>query len=509
MSTRLISIPVNSPGRFGLNRQQSSQTLSLDWAIKAHNIVFDEQGNLASRKGTARTNTTTITDNVESIHEYVELDGDTLVICAADDTIYKRVTTSLTDITGTATTPTAAHWKFINFNGKCIGAQADHNLIVLDDVDDSFTDISTSGSQQPTTAVNEIMSALGRVWALDGSDLKYSDLLDETTWDGVYDLAQYWGRGGDIGVALAEFNGHIIVFGKENILVYAYSWAGGAENLTKVEAINGIGCIARDSVQYVGDDIWFLSSSGVRSLSRTIQEKSLPLSDISKNIRDYMMLKLPSETATIKSVYNEYEGVYLLSFPAVHEVYAFDTRIRLEDGAARATTFEVDWLSMCTALDQTLYIGTAGFLNTYSGYEDNVDTDGTGGEDYPFCYYSPWTDCSFIAPELANRLKILKKMSATAFSSSAQVLQFHWFTDFRTTTYRRDIVFDPVAQQSQYGIAQYGIDTYSSEVNLSKAQTPMGRTGQYFSFGIYANINATKFSIQNMNLQAKIGRSVV
>jgi hypothetical protein len=501
----LVNLPLNSPGKLGLNKQESASTLDLDWAIKAENIVFDQQGKLSARKGTVRTNTDTITDPVEQIFEYIDNGGNSLIICSGGGDIFKRDNLLLTSIKGLLT-PTENKWKFINFNGKCLGAQAGHSLIYLSDVGGDFSAVSLSGTQQPSTGTNEILACIGRVWALDGQDLKYSDLLDETSWDGVYDLHTYWGSG-DVGVALAEFNGNIIVFGKNNIIIYDYSQ--GADGLVKVEVLNGIGCIARDSVEPVGDDIWFLSSSGVRSLSRTIQEKSMPLTDISKNVRDYLISSTPSDKTVISADYNEKEGLYLLSFPTTNVVFCFDTKGSLPDGSVRVTTFKVSWQCVFSSIDKTLYIGTTGYLNTYSGYFDDVAAGGSSGTTYTFCYYSPWTSLAFLDQSLSGKYKILKSMSCTVFAAAAQAIQFHWFTDFMGTLYKKDISINPSKVSSQYGINLYGVGQYSSSVNLTKAHTPMGRTAQYFSFGIFADIGGDSFSLQFINIQARIGRSVL
>ena len=77
------------------------------------------------------------------------------------------------------------------------------------------------------------------------------------------------------------------------------------------DVITGIGCVARDSVQDTGTDLIFLSDSGVRSLGRTIQEKSNPIGNVSKNVRDDIIYYTGVETGNIKSVYSP-EHAFLL-----------------------------------------------------------------------------------------------------------------------------------------------------------------------------------------------------
>jgi hypothetical protein len=93
------------------------------------------------------------------------------------------------------------------------------------------------------------------------------------------------------------------------------------------DTVEGIGCIARDSIQTTSTDVLFLSNSGVRSLMRTIQEKSAPERDLSKNIRNDLTSVIAGETlANIKSVYSEREAFYLLTTPSIAGVWCFDTK---------------------------------------------------------------------------------------------------------------------------------------------------------------------------------------
>ena len=62
------------------------------------------------------------------------------------------------------------------------------------------------------------------------------------------------------------------------------------------DTIEGVGCIERDSVQSTGNDLLFLSNRGVMSLGRLIQEKSLPLRDVSKNVRTDLMALVQFES---------------------------------------------------------------------------------------------------------------------------------------------------------------------------------------------------------------------
>ena len=139
-----------------------------------------------------------------------------------------------------------------------------------------------------------------------------------------------------------------------------YSGASSPSSMTLSDVITGIGCIARDSVQAIGTDLIFLSDSGLRSLGRVIQEKSNPIGNVSRNVRDTMMLAVNNETNNIKSVYSPEESFYLLFLPTSLEVYVFDMRGTLEDGSYRATIWAgINVLSGARLADGTLYLGNA------------------------------------------------------------------------------------------------------------------------------------------------------
>ena len=254
MPKNLTPTSVSAPAFFGVNTQRKADILPFQWATKADNCVIDDSGRVAARKGYQNINDAAISasPSPRASFEYIDASGNILEIYAAGNAIYKMVGDVATDISGSITTPSADNWSFQNFNGKVVGYQDSHAPIVLSTVGGSFADVTLAGTQQPSTATDSCLASFGRIWALDGTDLKYSDSLIETDYNGVFDLTTVWLAGMDIPVALAEFNGHLVIFGKQSITVYADPW--DVANMYVVENIGGMGCIARDSIQHVGDD---------------------------------------------------------------------------------------------------------------------------------------------------------------------------------------------------------------------------------------------------------------
>lgn len=502
MPKKLVPLTIQAPGFFGLRTQQKGDILPPGWATVLENIVFDDVGRIASRKGTKQLNGTVVTSSptIRQVHEYIDNAGATLTIFAADNKIYKEVSGTMTDISGTITTPTADSWQFTNFNDWCVGFQTGHAPIVITSTAGSFAD---SGGTQYNGDM--VLAMGGRLWTVLDSTLYYSDLLINNFTggsSGTFDLAKFWPNGMDEAVALADFNGFLVVFGKNSIIIYEN--ADDVANMTIVEGINGIGCIARDSVQVVGTDIMFLSNTGVRSLGRVIQEKSMPITDVSKNVRDELVSRAVTETATnIKSVYHPTDGFYLLSLPTAGYSYYFDLKFPNPDGSLKVATWDVAPTAMNYTQGRVTNVAvTAGYLSTYTAYMDEDDNTGANGNTYTCTYESAWND---LGEEVGNYLKIPKSFSVLASGTPSVDVTFKWAYDYEDVFYTKPLAYQGEAP-AQYGIAQYGVDTYSSMGTFERKRGSMTHTGQVLKVGVTFEIEDFSFAIQRIDVLSKLGR---
>ncbi len=147
-----------------------------------------------------------------------------------------------------------------------------------------------------------------------------------------------------------------MIFGKDSILLY--SGAESPASMTLADTISNIGCVSRDCVVSTGKDLLFLDKSGMRSIARTIQEKSSPIGDISKNVNSDIKALIAGETGNIKTLYSAKEAFVLVNFPNLQQVFVFDTRFPLQDGSHRATTWTaISPLSFTNLADDTIYLG--------------------------------------------------------------------------------------------------------------------------------------------------------
>lgn len=500
MSQPLHPVSVAAPGFKGLNTQASIVDLEPSWALDALNCVIDRGGRIASRKGWLPVTLTPIatSPNVESLAEYLKIDGTTQFISAANNVLYSG-STVLTNIYSTAIT--ANKWQMVNFNNFLWLFQKNHAPLRWDGTT-MITVLSIATGTPPQA--NAVCAAYGRLWVgdllADRTVLSYSDLLLGQNWtggsSGVIDLKSVWVGGMDAIVAISAFNGFLIIFGQKSILVY--SGPSVPSTMVLVEHIRGIGCVARDSVQDIGTDMLFLSDTGVRSLARTIQEKSMPLRDISKNVRDDIVFSITQEAALgdVRSVYHEPDRFYLLNFPATFKTYCVDVSRVLDDGSSSVTVWnQISPRAMLSSRDRSLYFGQPGVIGKHTGYLDNAVT-------YDMSYLTAWL--SFGSPAVT---KILKKILFTVFGSNNTSFSVKWSFDYAGIYFSQQQIITGFTV-AEYGIAQYGISEYTTGSNVSVVGTPGMSAGKMVQIGFVCTVNGAQLALQKFDVYAKPGRMI-
>ena len=327
MAQQLQTFSITAPGFNGLNTQDSSLDLSTGWALVANNCVIDQYGRIGARKGWTPEHETLAalgSADVKAIGELLTDAGVKYIIAAGNNKLFKLSAGVLTELTygggGVAPTISADNWQIVALNECLYLFQSGHDPLIFDPSISTtqYRRISEkSGYTGTVNAGNTVLAAYGRLWVADSSTDKvtvwFSDILAGHVWSGgtsgFLTIDQVWQNGADNIVGLGAHNGFLYIFGQNNILVYAN--ATSPADLTLADSITGIGCIARDTIQNTGSDIIFLSSTGVRSVLRTIQEKSAPLRDLSKNVRNELMSAVQGEVAgTIKSIYNPFDYAF-------------------------------------------------------------------------------------------------------------------------------------------------------------------------------------------------------
>jgi hypothetical protein len=510
MAKQLQNITVAAPGFAGLNTQDSPIGVDPSFAAIADNCVIDQLGRVGARKGREAVSTNGgavlgSSRGVEMVYEYIDRSGDKVVLSAGNNKVFSG-TTTLTDITPAAYTPTANNWKTVTLNNHVYMFQRDHEPLIGTDESGSFVLETMSGHSHSTGTApqgNEVLAAFGKLWVADVTGDKHtvywSDTLNGHAWtggaSGSLDVTLVWPTGFDEITALAAHNGFLIIFGKKSILVY--SGASSPASMTLTDTIEGVGCIARDSVQHTGTDILFLSETGVRSFGRTIQEKSMPMRDISKNVRNDLMNLVALQVNPIKSLYSSDEAFYLLTLPDSNTVYCFDMRTPLPDGSQRATTWSGMYpLSFAVLEDGEIYIGLSSGITQYKGYMD-------GTEKYELRYFS--NPLSF---QNTSNLKFLKKFNLTIIGGQNTPTTLNWGYDY-TQSYTKQAFTFGSSNIGEYGVSEYNTTAeYTSSILINTPKVNTSGSGEVVTIGIEAEINGAAFSIQRIDIHALLGRLI-
>ncbi len=448
-------------------------------------------------------------NDVECIAELIENDGTSTTLCSGNGKLFKLSSGALVELTygggGVAPTITENNWNFTQLNGVAMFWQREYDPLIYDPAVSTTTYrrlSEKSGSTGTVYQCNVAISAYGRVWAADTSTDKqtivFSDLLTPHIWtggtSGSLDLRQVWPSGGDEIVGFAAHNGFLFIFGRWQILIY--SGADDPETMKLNDSIVGIGCISRDSIQNTGGDVIFLSDIGVVSLRRVIQEKSAPFSQMSRNVANDLQEYLDQEAGTIKSGYSALNQFYLLTLPTAQRTYCFDTRQLLQDGSSRASVWTgTPSTAFYETKDRAFYLGKPGYIGEYGGYNDRLST-------YRMSYYSTWID-------FGNSIQtsILKKIFADIIANANQSVVFKWGFDFLSALYSETVVLPAsVTTSAEYGNAEYGIDEYSGNTQVTRANVNGSGYGRVIQIGIEATINGSQFAIQKIDIFTKDGK---
>jgi len=505
MAQPLRSIDLVAPAFKGVNSEDSPIAQDTSFAEIADNAIIDRQGRLASRKGNnvLTTNKTALgTDHIHNIHEFYDSAGNETIFSTGNNKILSG-TTTLTDVTPGSYTITANDWKIVNFNDKAYFFQRGFDPLVHDNSNGlrTFT-VANGGATNATFKANEVLAAFGRLFiagnATNDTIIYWSDLLDGNAFtggsSGNIDVSKAWPNGADKIVALAAHNDFLVVFGEHSIIVY-----GGADSPASMaisDTVSGVGCIDRKTVISIGTDLLFLSDDGLRSLGRTIQEKSLPISDLSRNVKQDLIAKLASKTSPASTVYSPENYFYLLCLPDSNLVYCFDLRGRLENGSFRVTKWpSVNFKSFARDRDGSIYIGTTDGIGKYDGFDDNNSS-------YIFRYSSP--GLTFGDP---SKIKILKKIRPTIIGGNNVDIVLSWTYDFsvqaNTSRFRVGST-----NPAFFGVSEYTQAEFSLGDLISRKSLNCTGNGTVITVGLQTEVNGASISLQEMNVLALIGKTL-
>ena len=534
MSQAQTSLTIAAPGFLGLNTEASESDLPDGYAQVADNCVIDKRGRIAARKGFNE-----YTDSIgllyqqpSTVESFLGEDGSEVIFVGAEDRIY----TANIGLTGTSAytlkynvNNMLPNWQMLTLNDKMFFIQQGEDPLIFDHTGGGAGAVTVNTTTMPRAKCG--VSAFGRLWLANTDTdnhqvVYYSSRLDGTDFDtnppagssrdsGSFNVSHYWPTGFDTIEALTVHNGSLIIFGKNNIIIYnqaegnpAAAIAAGGISLG--DTVGGIGCIARDSVVSTGLDILFLDRTGVRSLGRVIQEKSMPVGEASANVRtplrDSLAGYTEAELEAIRGQYVPEEAMYLLISAIREVVLVFSTSVTDEKGAMRVTRWtssgvgrEITGATM-TQGGRLLLCNLLNAVVAYEGYGD-IRSDGSLAT-YQLSYYTNYL--TFGDP---SKAKMVKDVTATINTRSANNVSLAMSFDYNQSdaVYRVDLpVFDNPAE---YTVAEFGIGEMGPASETVRKKINVGGSGSSVRLGITTLVNKA-FSIQELTINTLLGRKL-
>jgi len=511
----------------GLNTQDNPATLDPTFLTNANNIVLRESGRISLRKGLKQK----VVPSGTAIGSLIEHNdqGTNKIFASHGTSIYTVDFTSPNaafpssgdDVKHTVS-GTTGDWQFVNFNDRL---HCFHSGVIPQRYDGSLGSGSkwTAHATDPATISTLFdpscaMGFYGRIWAggvTEAKDVVYwSNLLDGDDWtggdSGLIDLSKFWDN--DEVVALAPFYGKLVIFGKNNIVIYNSPETVGS--LAIDEIIRGVGCVSRDSIQAIGDDLVFLSATGLRSLARTTEKDKLPLTDLSVNIKDTLIRNIGNST-NVKSVYVENEGIYIMSFVDNNINYVFDFKHITPNGVPRITTWtfsnDREPSSMAYTELYGLLVGQQdGSLAGYEGYND-VDLAWDGGASYSSSSYTSDVSSPWISLGQSVSAVLLKRIIMVLEGGSGATLGLKWYKDFGaspSTTTNIDLRPTSTGTTALWGASTslYGTSKFTPIYGLQEYRTPLTGSAKHIKLSISVASNGYDASIQDLTLLTKEGK---
>lgn len=570
MAQQQQNITISAPGFQGLNTEDSPLQQDPGFCVVADNAVVDKFGRIGSRKPwTEFTTAVNVTYSAASgvastqikTHRIGngDINGTRYVLATVgvyqydasnvllqEDYFICKLTTAvgpvyeLDEISYPAlgTASALADAKIVSFNDRLYIFSATNECLVYDGstITKLFTgtnDVDYIKPQDDTGVLAATIdgdvatAAFGRLWVSgvngDYQSIYYSDLLIATQWydgravpadaqntGGIIDVNEYWPRGTDRIVGIVAHNNALFVMGRESILVYNNAASGdpaGADGIVLADTITGIGCVNRDAIANIGSDVLFVDDSGVRSLGRTIQEKSAPLGDLTSNIRRDItdIIAVTADKTTISLSYWPDENLTVVNFSNDAQAFAIEMRAPSVTGGNKVTR----WTD--TAWERAMYYEVDGearvlLTSAKSGYGLFLYEDGLNYNDEPFEF--KYESNSFTFGQPAN-FKFVKQIDFTVVSTLTDAQAYAGWGYSGRLDYSKALTITAQAP-AFYNVAYYNQDDeYGPGLTTFKRYRVNAKgSGESVLIGFRTEINGNTLSLQEINVQTLIGRII-
>lgn len=567
MAQQQQNITISAPGFQGLNTEDSPIDQNPGFCRIANNAIVDQFGRIGSRKAFAEyTTAVNVTYSADPAAVTTNTDAHAIGFGDINGTDYVLTTVSVTqkDAAGatlqqdyflcklTEASPgvfeldeltyptltdnsTLVNAKILGFRDKVFIFSAGNECMVYDGttVTSLFTGTIDVDYIPPTddtgvlaAAINgEIATAAyGRLWVAgvggDYSTIYYSDLLVPTQWydgrgtpvdaqntAGILDVSEYWPNGSDRIRAIVAHNGALYVFGRESILVYNNAATGdpaGTDGIFLADTITNMGALNQDAVININSDVLFVDDSGVRSLGRTIQEKSVPIGDLSYNVRgdiQQLIANTPDDNVTLS--YWPNESLIVALFPASEQAYVFEKRQASATGGFKATRWnscKFNRMLYAVLNGETKYLLTSNDSKGLLAYEGNEEYN---NKVIQFEYVS-----NLLTFGQSANAKFLKQVDFTVVNLGDEVRAFGGWGFTPYIQYNKEFTI-PEFDAALYDLGVFNTSLYAldrTEIRRYKVNTK--GSGDAVCVGIRADVRGASISLQEINVQTLLGRII-
>ncbi len=505
--------PLGALGTLGQNSQAAEIDLPSQFATQALNVVLDQGGRMTARKSMTLatiSNADLGAVALKRVYRHNKADGTSEMVSSGNS----RIFTGSSTLTSRSSGHSADRFQFASLNGKLFAAQASHTLRYFNEGTWAETTVATPASP------NCIHAAYGRLWAADITNNNYtlywSDLLDGTNFttgaSGSLDLNKIATSNRDRIVAISSFNRQIVVFGRYSIYFLGLANDLNPSNVSTpiylADFIPNVGCIARDSIVQTGEDIVFLADDGLRSLSRSVQEREgpVPMGDLTAaNTRKFRseVISAAANAADLTAAWWPNESWYVLFSPTTSEVWVFDMANRVpEVGAPVTTVWRTGTRPVYHAAywtDDLMYFAgtnaTVGGLFKYEAYDTNDS-------------YTAIVTTGWLSLENPATLKHLKKMLLNVRGGGGQTGFLRWYVDFNETdVFSATFTLGTTQNSSYYNVAEYNVGEYTSGVAVTELYVQMSQSAKYIKFSIELPVGGSEITLSNAQAFFTQGRT--
>jgi hypothetical protein len=271
----------------GMVSSLRSNLLQPNQVAECKNMDISKFGTLTTRRGTVKIGSGAIGGG-QRIQGLCWFNSQTynLLVAVCNQIFYKFDGSNWTTVSGYTATSATADCEIVQLLDKIYITDGTLNLFEWTGF--AFNEIKSPDYANPLpagckylTAHTKRLFAYGR--GVSSDTIYVSDILDATTWGATNSVRVGGGEGDPIVACVPWIDFNLVVLKNKSIWVINTDPAQTDLSKWTISLVHGeVGCIAHRSAAQVGDDIWFLSRDGVRSVrrvqSQNQNEVSIPLS---------------------------------------------------------------------------------------------------------------------------------------------------------------------------------------------------------------------------------------